>query len=92
MFETFFILMAITVIGVFICEALKSACDKISNSSYRTYEKEEWEKEEAKRKETAKLIEEIKKREKEMEMKERRWDSVKKRYWQIIKEQEMEMD
>ena len=90
MFETFFILMAITFVGVFICEALKSAGDKICSSSCRTHEKEEWEKEEAKRKETAKLIEEIKERELEREKKERRWDSVKERYWQIIREQEME--
>ena len=92
MFETFFILMAITFIGVFVCEALKSAGDKICSCSYNTYEKEKQEKEETKRKETAKLIEEIKERELEREKKERRWDSIKERYWQIIKEQEMEMD
>lgn len=38
MFETFFILMAISVIGVFICEALKSAGEALTSPTNRSTE------------------------------------------------------
>ena len=95
MFETFFILMAITFIGVFICEALKSAGEALSSTSMpkksalTSYDhKAQREAKKRHRKAAKKRAEELKIK-KEKEEANKQWKEFSEKYKGIVCEEEM---